>query len=75
MSPGFLSRTLEGVKQMFGAAPVKPGPADLTPEMTVLAAFKKSPEERKRRKAFLIAEKAEGHPTSSTWRRRRWARS
>ena len=72
MTPGFVSRTLDGLAQMFGRDPTKPGPGDVTPDMVEMLAFKKSPEERKKRKAFLIAEKAEGHPTSNTWRWRRW---
>jgi ferredoxin-type protein NapH len=72
MSNGFFSRLAEGLAQMFGKTPEKPAPEDMTPEMVDLLAFKKSPDERKRRKAFLIAEKATGHPTSNTWRYRRW---
>ncbi|MER2606128.1 MAG: NapH/MauN family ferredoxin-type protein [Siculibacillus sp.] len=73
MSPGFFSRTLAGLAQMFGAAPTRPGPGEVTPDMEALLAFKKTPEERKRRKALLLAEREEGHYASNTWRWRRWA--
>lgn len=69
---GFLSRTLSGLAQMFGAVPVKPGPQDKTEETLALDVFKKTPEERKKRKAAIIAEMKEGH-TSNKWRWRRWA--
>ena len=72
MTPGFLSRTLAGLAQMFGRAPAKPGPDDMTPAMRDLLAFKKTPDERKRRKEAIKAER-EDHSTSNKWRWRRWA--
>ncbi len=71
MSPGFFSRTIVGIAQMFGKAPVKPTPDDMTPEMVELLAFKKSPEERKRRKAAIMEERAHD-AVSNAWRYRRW---
>jgi ferredoxin-type protein NapH len=72
MKPGFLSRTLTGVAVMLGRKPRKPGPGELTPAMTVMAALKKTPEDRERRRAYLMAEKAAALPASNTWRYRRW---
>lgn len=72
MTPGFLSRTLAGLAQMLGARPEKPSPEEMTPEVIALHAFKKTPEERKRRKAAIIAERDENH-VSHKWRWRRWA--
>jgi ferredoxin-type protein NapH len=72
MTPGFLSRTLEGLLQMLGKAPTKPTPADMTPAMVDLLAFKKTPAERKRRKEAIRAEREHDH-ASNTWRWRRWA--
>lgn len=71
MTPGFLSRTRSGLAQMFGAAPEKPGAGDKTEETLALDVFKKTPEERKRRKAAIIAEMQDDH-TSNKWRWRRW---
>lgn len=72
MTPGFLSRTWNGLGEMLGKAPAKPTPADMTPAMVELLAFKKTPEERKRRKEGIRAERELDH-TSNTWRWRRWA--
>ncbi|MCE1237179.1 MAG: NapH/MauN family ferredoxin-type protein [Hyphomicrobiales bacterium] len=72
MTPGFLSRTLDGLRQMLGGTPVKPTAADMTPAMVDLLAFKKTPEERKRRKEAIKAER-EHDQTSNKWRWRRWA--
>lgn len=72
MTPGFLSRTIRGLAQMFGAKPDKPGPDDVTAEAKALLAFKKTPEERKKRKAAIFAEMKEDH-SSNKWRWRRWA--
>lgn len=72
MRPGFLSRTLSGLGQLFGASPAKPAPDEMTDAAIAHHAFKKTPDERKRRKAAIMAERAEDH-VSHTWRRRRWA--
>ena len=72
MTPGFLSRTIEGVAELLGKAPSKPTPDDMTPAMVDLLAAKKSPEGRKARKAAILAEREDDH-TSNKWRWRRWA--
>ncbi len=72
MKPGFVSRTLTGLAQMLGARPDKTRPEDMTEAAAALHVFKKTPDERKRRKAAIMAERAEDH-TSHKWRWRRWA--
>lgn len=72
MKPGFLSRTLNGLAMLLGRQPTKPEPEEMTEDSRALHAFKKTPAERKRRKAAIAAERAEeGH--SHKWRNRRWA--
>lgn len=72
MSVGFFPRLLEGLRQMLGKAPGKPEPDVVSEEAAALLAFKKTPVERKRRKAAIAAERAE-EETSYKWRLRRWA--
>ncbi len=71
MRPGFVGRTLDGLGLLFGRDPVKPAPEEMTEEARAMHAFKKTPEERKRRKAAIRAEI--DHPeVSRKWRIRRW---
>lgn len=72
MKPGFLSRTLNGLAMLFGKQPTKPTLEDMSEEARALLAFKKTPAERKRRKAAIAAERAE-EVHSRKWRIRRWA--
>lgn len=72
MMPGFLSRTLNGLALMLGRAPAKPEPGEMTEAARALHAFKRTPDERKRRKAAIMAERAE-NLVSHRWRWRRWA--
>ena len=71
MRSGFLGRTLDGLAQLFGAAPVRPAPEHVTEEARAMHAFKKTPPERKRRKAAIMAEFDTPH-VSNKWRIRRW---
>lgn len=71
MRPGFVGRTLDGLALLFGGSPEKPAPSDFTEAARQHHAFKKTPEERKRRKAAIKAEREEDH-TSRKWRIRRW---
>lgn len=57
---------------LLGAAPTKPGPGDMSPAARDLLALKKTPDERKRRKAAIMAERAHD-VVSWKWRLRRWA--
>ena len=71
MRPGFVGRTLDGLGLLFGRAPVKPAPEQITEAARALHAFKKTPDERKRRKA-AIRDEFENPHTSHKWRIRRW---
>ncbi|PDT90772.1 ferredoxin [Bradyrhizobium sp. Y36] len=72
MSSRLITRKLRDLALMFGVAPQKPTPADMTEEARELLAFKKSPDERKRRKAAIESERAEA-VQSHKWRMIRWA--
>lgn len=72
MSSGFFPLLLDGLRQMLGRAPEKPEPQSISEGANALMAFKKTPEERKRRKAAIAAERAE-EEHSYKWRLRRWA--
>jgi len=72
MSNRLIARKLRDLALMFGAAPRRPTPEEMSDEARELLAFKKSPEERKRRKAAIASERAEAIQ-SHKWRRVRWA--
>jgi ferredoxin-type protein NapH len=72
MSNRLIARKLRDLALMLGAAPQKPTPGDMTEDARELLAFKKSPEERKRRKAAIAQERAEA-VVSHKWRMIRWA--
>lgn len=71
MRSGFVGRTIDGLRLLFGAEPTRPAPEEMTEEARAMHAFKKTPEERKRRKEAIRAEREADH-TSSKWRIRRW---
>ncbi len=71
MRSGFAGRTLDGLAQLLGRAPTRPDPAEITEEARAMHAFKKTPEERKRRKAAIKAENDDPF-VSNKWRIRRW---
>lgn len=63
---------VRSITVMLGAEPAKPTAEDISPAARDLLAFKKTPEERKKRKAAIQAERA--HEVEiHTWRWRRWA--
>lgn len=72
MSKGPVARTIEGVAMLLGRAPSRPTPQDISEGANALLAFKKTPDERKRRKAAIMAERAE-EVGSYRWRLQRWA--
>ncbi len=72
MSNGIIARKVRDVALMLGAAPRKPAPEDMTEDARELLAFKKTPDERKRRKAAIASERAEA-VVSHKWRWIRWA--
>lgn len=72
MSKGLFPRLLEGLLMLLGRAPAKPAPEEVSEGAAALLAFKKTPAERKRRKAAIMAERAE-EVMSWKWRSRRWA--
>lgn len=72
MSNRLIARKLRDLALMFGAAPRKPSPEEMSEEARELLAFKKTPEERKRRKAAIASERAEA-VQSHKWRWIRWA--
>lgn len=72
MSNTLIARKLRDLALMFGAAPRKPTPEEMTEDARELLAFKRSPEERKRRKAAIASERAEA-VQSHKWRWIRWA--
>lgn len=67
-----VQRKLRDLALMFGAAPRRPTPQEVSDEASALLAFKKTPAERKRRKEGIAAERAEGR-VSHKWRMIRWA--
>ena len=71
MRPGFVGRTLDGLGMLFGRAAVKPAPEEVTEVARAMHAFKKTPEERKKRKAAIRDEIDHPH-LSNKWRIRRW---
>lgn len=72
MSLRLLRRKLRDLALMFGAQPKRPAPADMSAEARDLLAFKKTPAERKRRKAAIAEERA-GKLGFPKWRAMRWA--
>lgn len=72
MSNRLIARKMRDLALMFGAAPRKPAPEEMTDEARQLLAFKKTPEERKLRKAAIAKERAEDIQ-SYKWRIIRWA--
>lgn len=72
MSAGFLSRTGIGLGLLLGREPGKPDPDGMTADARDMHAFKRTPQERARRKAEIMAERAAG-VVSHRWRWRRWA--
>jgi ferredoxin-type protein NapH len=71
MRPGFVGRTLDGLGLLFGRAPAKPAATEITEAARTIHVFKKTPDERKRRKAAIFAE-FEDPKASNKWRIRRW---
>lgn len=71
MSARLVQRRLRDLGLMFGAAPRRPAPEDMTPEARALLAFKKTPAERKRRKEAIADERA-NQKASHKWRILRW---
>lgn len=72
MSNRLIARKLRDLALMFGAAPRKPSPEEMSEEARELLAFKRSPEERKRRKAAIASERSEAKQ-SHKWRWIRWS--
>jgi len=72
MSNSLIARKLRDFALMLGAAPQRPAPEDMSNEARDLLAFKKSPDERKRRKEAIAAERAH-EVRSNKWRIMRWA--
>ena len=72
MSYRLLARKLRDLAMMFGAAPRKPAPEEMSEEARELLVFKKTPDERKRRKAAIAEERAT-MTASNKWRWIRWA--
>lgn len=62
---------VKSLAMMFGAAPAKPEPAEITAEARELMKFKKSPEQVALRRA-MIADEHEHPVVSNKWRYRRW---
>ena len=71
-SMGFFPALAKGLRMLLGANPAKPAPEEISDGAAGLMAFKKTPTERKRRKA-AIAKEREEEETSYKWRFRRWA--
>ena len=72
MSNRLIARKLRDLALLFGAAPRRPSPEDMSEDARDLLAFKKSPEERKRRKEAIAEERA--NPVRShKWRILRWS--
>lgn len=71
-SMGFFPAALKGFRLMLGMAPAKPAAEEISAGAADLLAFKRTPAERKRRKAAIAKEREEEQP-SYTWRLRRWA--
>ncbi len=71
MRPGFVGRTIDGLGLLFGRQPTKPAPEQFTEEARAMHVFKKTPEERKRRKE-AIREELDHPQASNKWRIRRW---
>jgi ferredoxin-type protein NapH len=67
-----IRRFIEDVMMMLGRKPEMPTPAVQSPALRDLLAFKRTPEERAKRKAYIKEEIA--HPKQSNWWRNvRWA--
>lgn len=62
---------LSSLAQMLGKHPKKPAPDEFSTDARDLLAFKKTPAERARRKAAIMAERDEPHGNNK-WRNRRW---
>ena len=71
-SMGFFPATLKGLRLLFGQSPAKPSAEEISTGAADLLAFKRTPTERKRRKAAIAKEREEEQP-SYKWRLRRWA--
>ena len=67
-----LQRKLRDLALMFGASPRRPAPVEMSAEARDLLAFKKTPDERKKRKAAIAEERA-GKLPFPKWRLMRWA--
>ncbi|MCL2715025.1 MAG: NapH/MauN family ferredoxin-type protein [Alphaproteobacteria bacterium] len=63
-------RKLRDLALLLGAEPKRPAPEDMSAAARELTAFKRSPEERKRRKAAIAGER--NAPRSNKWRIARW---
>lgn len=53
-----LQRKVRDLALMFGAAPKRPAPEEISADALELLAFKKTPEERKKRKAAIAEERS-----------------
>ncbi len=62
---------LESLRQMLGAEPRRPAKEDFSEEARQAHAFKKTPQERERRRKLIAEELAEKH-VSYKWRKWRW---
>ena len=62
---------VEGLRQMLGAEPRRPAKEDYTEEAKKLHAFKKTPEQRERRRR-MIEEELAHKKESFAWRKWRW---
>jgi len=71
MSSRLIVRKLRDLALMFGVAPRRPTPEEMSAEAQDLLTFKRSPEERKRRKA-AIADERDNAVRSYKWRLLRW---
>ncbi|MBL8573739.1 MAG: NapH/MauN family ferredoxin-type protein [Hyphomicrobiaceae bacterium] len=67
-----MASLVQSIAQMLGKAPTKPAPEEVSPAARDLLAFKKTPAERARRKAAIMAER-EHDAMGWKWRGRRWA--
>jgi len=72
MSNSLIARKLRDFALMLGVAPRRPATEEMTDEARDLLDFKKSPDERKRRKEAIAAERFHS-VRSNKWRIMRWA--
>lgn len=66
-----MSRFIDNLTLMLGRKPTMPKPEEQTPALRELLVFKRTPEERAKRKAQL-KEEAENPKQSNKWRNLRW---